>query len=987
MAIVNNPHNVPDIEKHYKTWAKVVKQKGILMPYNGNLFTITAAYNAAEWLTMADSNPSENDPVTGKAATLKAKAAEKLIDTQFRRKTVDFSDTNRFKVVFNKVDNSEYFFQFHFYTVDELIKPSNVEGGLLYNNGLLEIRILDSNSPSANVLDTVKITCNNNTSGFRENKRDDEVLPEKFVICYLNSLGNSGVVESDRIYPMDALYYFVGFGYKGDFVNVASNSSRYDATTNDTGIPKFYSLVNDATLDANLIINDFTSTSLLKIPKDAGVTNPAQAKYYFNDSTKQRNGLNVAVPGATDRIKNVWFTAEEIPALKEFNLFSRFRLNTEFMVNIVGPFYYSGNTHKIVSNSVESIDMNSMRFDNCKTVSNLFSGMGKLKTIQNFKFLAADKVESVKQMFWKCGSLETIDWSNAGTPPNCKDYNLCFSITSSSMERNVALKSVKLPVDFANNISKVEKFENVFLNNSQMHTIENLSLNMPKCTSMEGLFKGCSKLANVNLSNIRPSTEEQVNIAYMFYDCNSLQGELDLTNINKIGDMKYAFSTASGITSIKFKKGVLDFRTNPVTDIRKKKDNLRAAFNDCYKVTRIENIEDLDAPEVIDVSELFSGLKVIESLSLPKFTLENAQNLSKTFGYQSKVKSISVPKATFGPHTQNLSYLFSFDNELKTLDFPPLTKPNNPQNTTNLTTLGGLFMGCQKLTTPIYISNLNTSKVTNLNSTFRLGNTMVADESAEIYGIEDMDVSKVTNFAETFGLKLKDKTELNLSRWNVSNGTDFSNMFASSRISRFNLTGWDTSKARKIDGMFSSTLITSLDDIVGLGNLDFTNVENTPFYDRYSGGIQGLFSYNSSITRINSLPNSVKNIPKIVSLQNFISGCTKLEFADLSGTNYGEIVDIGGMVSSCTVLKTLDLTGMTLKPKYASLAFSNCYELTEIKGVVFDFSAVTNLKNIENMFLGCNRLTGIKVKNIPNNDIAAFEKATKLTSSQYTIVS
>lgn len=986
MAIVNNPHNVPDIEKHYKTWAKVVKQKGILMPYSGNLFITTAAYNAAEWLTMADSNPSENDPVTGKAATLKAKAAEKLIDTQFRRKTVDFSDTNRFKVVFNKVDNSEYYFQFHFYTVDELIKPSNVEGGLLYNNGLLEIRILDSNSPSANVLDTVKVTCNNNTSGFRENKRDDEILPEKFVICYLNSLGNSGVVESDRIYPMDALYYFVGFGYKGDFVNVASNSARYDSTTNDTGIPKFYSLVDDAVLDDNLTINDFTSTSLLKVPKDVGVATPAQAKYYFNDSTKQRNGLNVAAPGAPDLIKNVWFTAEEIPALKEFNLFSRFRLNTEFMVNIVGPFYYGGNAHKITSNSVETIDMNSIRFDNCKTVSNLFSGMGKLKTIQNFKFLAADKVESVKQMFWKCGSLETIDWSNVGTPPNCKDYSLCFSIISSTLERNVALKSVKLPVDFANNISKVEKFESVFLGNSQMHTIENLSLNMPKCTSMEKLFNNCSSLVNVNLSDIRTNPEEPVNISFMFYDCRGLRGELDLRNINKIGDMKYAFSTASGITSIKFKKGVLDFRTNPAP-ANKQKDNIRATFNECNKVTKIENIEDLDAPEVVDISELFSGLKSIESLSVPKLTLEKAANLSKTFGYQSKVKSISVPKATFGPHTQNLSYLFSFNNEMKTLDFPPLTKPNSPQNTTNLTNLSGLFMGCQKLTTPIYISNLNTSKVTTLYNAFRLGNTMVDSEPAEIYGIEDMDVSKVTDFGQTFGLKLKNKTELNLSRWNVSNGTDFSNMFSSSRFSRFILTGWNTSKAKKIDNMFSATMITSLDDIIGLGSLDFTNVENTPFYDRYSGGIQGLFSYNFNITRINALPNSIKNIPKIVSLQNFISGCTKLEFADLSGTNYGEIADISTIASSCIVLKTLDLTGMTLKPKFAALAFSNCYELKEIKGVIFDFSAVTNLKNIENMFMGCNKLTGVKVKNIPNNDIAAFEKATKLTSSQYTIVS
>ena len=987
MAIVNNPHNVPDIEKHYKTWANVDKQKGILISSSGQWFLSKSAYLAPNWLTTATDAESENNPQNGKAAKYKFNLAKELKKEYFTKRTVDFTNMNAFKIIFNKADNKNYFFQFHFYTVHELIKPSNNDNGLLYNNGLFELRILDGNSPSANVLDTVKVCCNDNTSGFRTNDRNNEVMPEKFVICYLNSLGQDGIIVSDRIYPMDALYYFVGYGLTGDFVNVASNSIRIDSTTNDTGIERFYSLVNDFALDSGLTINDFTSTSLIKIPKDAGVSSPEQADYYFGDTTKQRNGLNVAAPLAAEYIKNVWVTAEEIPALREFNLFSKFRLNTEFMTNIVGPFYYDGRLARLVSNNVESIDMSTMRFDNCKSLSNLFSGMGKLKTIQNFKFLAADKVESVKQMFWKCGSLESIDLSNSGTPPNCKDYNRCFSITSNNLEINTALKSVKLPSDFANNISKVEKFENVFLSNSQMHTIENLSLNMPKCTSMEGLFKSCSSLANVNLSDIRPSTESQVNISYMFYDCRGLQGELDMSNINKLGDMKYAFSTASGITAIKFKKGVLDFRANPIEDPRKQYNFIKAAFNECNKVTRIENIEDLDAPEAVDVTELFSGLRSIESLSLPKLTLEKAGDLTKTFAYQSKVKSISVPKATFGPHTRTLSYLFSFNNEMKTLDFPPLTKPNNPQNTTNLTNLAGLFMSCPKLTTPIYISNLNTSKVTNLYGTFRLGNVMADSEPAEIYGIEDMDVSRVTSFNQTFGLKLKDKTELDLSRWNVSNGTDFSSMFGSCRISRFNLTGWNTSKAKSIDGMFSSTMISSLDDIIGLENLDFTNVENFPFFDRYAGGINNLFAYNSGITRINSLPRSIKNIPKIVSLKSFISDCSGLEFADLSGTNYGIISDISDIASGCTSLKTIDLTGMTFKLKHAAYAFGNCYQLIEIKGVVFDFSAVTSLKNIENMFMGCNRLTRVKVKNIPNNDIAAFEKATKLTSSQYTIVS
>lgn len=985
MAIVNNPHNIQDIDKQYTTWTKLAKQKGILISGFGGWLLSSSAYHANEWLASVSEGTLFDDPIGGKVYEVKAKMVNNIKTNYFTN--VDFTNMGRFTEVFLKNDDKEYFFQFHFYTIDELIQPYNSDKGLLYNNGLFELRILDGNSPSANVVDTVKVCCNDNSSGFRNNDASNEVLPEKFMICYINSDKSIGIVESDRIYHLDGLYFFAGYGMTGNFINVASNSATLSTTENNTGIPRFYSLINDLEMDNSVTQNTFTSTSLVKVPKATNNTDAASASYFFNDSTKQRNGLNVDPNNTVDLVRNIWFTADEYPELREFNLFTKFRLNTEFMINIYGPFYKNNNINKTVTNKIETIDMDTFRMDNCKRITGLFAGLKKLKTIKNFAFMKANKVESMTRMFDECDSLESITLT--GVVPNCKNYSRLFQISSNSYKPNTTLKTITMQALFRDNISKVENFEYAFYNNSALTTIGNLSLNMPKCKSFERAFMNCKKLQDVDLSDINSDPNTSVNLAYMFYDCNNITGPVDLSKISRIGDMKNTFYSASKLTSIKFKKGALDFRTNPPINSRGGviEDNLTAAFNNCSKLTKIENIEDLDVPNAITVSELFSGMESIESLSLPKFTFENVIDASLCFAYQRKVKSISVPKAVFGPKTGDISRLFNFNTELKTLDFPPLTKPNNPQNTTNLTRMVCVFYNCSKLETPIYISNINTSKVNTMYGLFRFGNTLASDNPVEIHGIEDMNVSKVNDFTEMFGVKLKDKTTLDLSRWDVSKGVTFTNMFSSSRINKFNLTGWNMTNAMVMDYMFSATMITSTDDIIGLDGLNLTNVRNKVAYDgRNGGGINGLFNTNTYLTRL-APPNSIKNIPNIVSLRDFVSGCNNLTSLDLNGANYGVISDIDRIANDCRSLETIDFTGITFKIKYAQYAFMDCRVLREIKGAVFDFADLEDINNIQDMFKYCNSLNGVKVKNIPNNNKTRFEQVTGLSSSQYTVVS
>lgn len=128
--------------------------------------------------------------------------------------------------------------------------------------------------------------------------------------------------------------------------------------------------------------------------------------------------------------------------------------------------------------------------------------------------------------------------------------------------------------------------------------------------------------------------------------------------------------------------------------------------------------------------------------------------------------------------------------------------------------------------------------------------------------------------------------------------------------------------------------------------------------------------------------------------------------------------------SGCKALEEIDFTGWDFSNcEYFPQAFENVPNLKTIKGIIDMKSAVLPLSNdpevrnhmatfegeylwkekgyyviksddqywgIRNMFAGCPKLTGVKIKNPPSiyyTDKVTFEKVTGLNSSQYTVVS
>ena len=110
------------------------------------------------------------------------------------------------------------------------------------------------------------------------------------------------------------------------------------------------------------------------------------------------------------------------------------------------------------------------------------------------------------------------------------------------------------------------------------------------------------------------------------------------------------------------------------------------------------------------------------------------------------------------------------------------------------------------------------------------------------------------------------------------------------------------------------------------------------------------------------------------------SSCNALTTLDVSKWNTSNVTNMYGTFFVCNALTTLDVSNWdTSNVIDMKCMFEYCRELTTITGVI-DMKSCTSY---DNMFSGCTKLTGVKIKNPP----VYFETFAKLTKDQYTIVS
>jgi len=278
-----------------------------------------------------------------------------------------------------------------------------------------------------------------------------------------------------------------------------------------------------------------------------------------------------------------------------------------------------------------------------------------------------------------------------------------------------------------------------------------------------GLFSNLTKLKRINLEHL--NTSRVTNMYQMFAITAtsdvlaSLLTDLDLSNFDtsNVINMSYMFSELRLLTSL----NVSSFDTSNVT-------TMKCMFLRTWALTSLD-LSNFNTSSVTIMEGMFLETSALTSLNVSSFATSNVTNMSSMFYKCSKLTSLDLSNFDISKVT-NMSSMFYNCSELTSLDLSNF-------DTSKVTNMSSMFYNCSKLTS-LDLSNFDTSKVTDMSSMF--------------YNCSEL-------------------TSLNVSRFDTSKVTTMRQMFAFVEIETLDLSSFDTTNVTTMYGMFYNFSTTSLD--------------------------------------------------------------------------------------------------------------------------------------------------------------------------------
>ena len=349
-----------------------------------------------------------------------------------------------------------------------------------------------------------------------------------------------------------------------------------------------------------------------------------------------------------------------------------------------------------------------------------------------------------------------------------------------------------------------------------------------------------------------------------------------------------------------------------------------------------------DTSKVTNMSLIFYNCPVLQSIDVSNFDTSNIGSMQNMFyGDESLTEIIGMSKLVKG--ASNIGNLFKDCALLTTLDV-------SEWDTSNVSQCFGMFDGLTNLTSIVgNISNLVTSKVTNLERMFRNTSSNVSDTKA-------LEV-------------LKNKLQSEMANWDTSNVIRMNNMFYNCNIfDEINLSTFNTSKLIYAKNMFSYN-----DKIETINGLSITSTtkdisymfKNTSNLKTISGisnwdtsGVTNMGHTFSNADSIESLDVSNWNVSKVTNMANTF-GCESLKTLNISNWDTSSVTNMGSIFSGSSSLTELQLgTWNTSNVKYMYGVFDGCDSLNKVDISGWDTNKVTNMAS---MFRDCTNLKYIKV--------------------------
>ena len=454
----------------------------------------------------------------------------------------------------------------------------------------------------------------------------------------------------------------------------------------------------------------------------------------------------------------------------------------------VADYESSNNTltfKKVTSNNIESLDLNHAVIVNKPTVGDMcrllginstdikrvvfdksfktyaptslkgfFAWLTNLETIKDLKYLNTEQVTDMSNMFYGCSALTSLDLSNFNTA-KVRDMSYMFYSCS-------ALTSLDLSKF---NTAIVTNMSYMFNDCSTLSSLDLSNFNTAIVTNMSYMFNGCSALSSLDLSNF--NTAIVTNMSYMFFNCANLSS-LDLSNFNTaiVSDMSLMFGGCSVLSSL----DLSNFYTKEVRD-------MSYMFSRCSALTTIYASDKFVTSKVQSGISMFSACKNLKGTILnykdsktdhtyancgtngyftPVFeyaefnegtgTLTFRRGLSKSkVAYALNVEASDPGWLTHKDEIKEVVFDASFADARPTSCYKWFWYCTNLAtiegienlNTENVTNMGVMFCGCQKLSS-LDLTSFNTANVTYMDFMFNNCSTLTT-----IYASEKFVTSKV----------------------------------------------------------------------------------------------------------------------------------------------------------------------------------------------------------------------------------------------------
>ena len=345
------------------------------------------------------------------------------------------------------------------------------------------------------------------------------------------------------------------------------------------------------------------------------------------------------------------------------------------------------------------------------------------------------------------------------------------------------------------------------------------------------MFFNCANLSSLDLSNFNTAIVSDMSL--MFGSCSTLSS-LDLSNFytKEVRDMSYMFSRCSALTTI--------YASDKFVTSKVQSD--RSMFSDCknlkgtilnYKDSKIDHTyancgtNGYFTP-VFEYAEFDKGTGTLtfrRGLSKPKVAY--ALNLEASdpgwLTHKDEIKEV-VFDASFADARPTSCYKwFWYCTNLATIE------GIENLNTENVTNMGVMFCGCQKLSS-LDLTNFNTGNVTNMSGMF-----------GYCYGL----------------------TSLDLTSFNTANVTDMGQMFvACNGLASLDLTSFNTANVMNMGHMFwGCNGLTSLD----LTSFNTANVTYMHFMFNNCSTLKTIYASDKFVTS------------KVQSGENMFSACRSLK--------------------------------------------------------------------------------------------------------------